>query len=121
MAVTSGAASSTMKGISVAPMMKYTHRHYRYMMRLLTKRTLLYTEMRVDKALIFGQDLESMLGFHPAEHPIALQLGGNDSEHLCQAAKIGEQYGYDEINLNAGCPSDKVSGKGCFGKCGRVG
>ena len=95
-------------------MMKRTDRHYRHMMRLLSKETLLYTEMVTSKAIIFGKR-EKLLGYTEVEHPISLQLGGDNPSELAQAAKIGvEEWGYDEINLNVGCPSDRVQ-NGNFG------
>lgn len=95
-------------------MMKRTDRHYRHMMRLISRETLLYTEMVTSKAIIFGKR-EKLLGYSKVEHPISLQLGGDHPEELAQAAKIGvEEWGYDEINLNVGCPSDRVQ-NGNFG------
>jgi tRNA-dihydrouridine synthase A len=101
--------------LSVAPMMDWTDRHCRYFHRLLAPAALLYTEMVTTGAVIHG-DRDRLLGFHSAEHPVALQLGGSDPEELGQAAVIGAEYGYDEINLNVGCPSDRVQ-KGRFGAC----
>lgn len=101
--------------LSVAPMMEWTDRGCRYFHRLLTRRTLLYTEMVTAAAIRHG-DRDRLLGFDPAEHPVALQLGGSDPEMLAQAARIGADYGYDEINLNVGCPSDRVQ-SGRFGAC----
>lgn len=101
--------------ICVAPMMDYTDRHCRYFMRLLSPSALLYTEMVTSKALLHG-DAERLLGFHSAEQPVALQLGGSDPDELAQAARLGEQFGYQEINLNCGCPSDRVK-SGSFGAC----
>jgi tRNA-dihydrouridine synthase A len=101
--------------VSVAPMMDYTDRHCRYFHRLLTPSALLYTEMVTSKALLHG-DVERLLGFDPAEQPVALQLGGSDPDELAQAARLGERYGYREINLNCGCPSDRVQ-SGRFGAC----
>jgi tRNA-dihydrouridine synthase A len=98
---------------SVAPMMDWTDRHCRAFHRVLTRRALLYTEMAVDQALIHG-DPERLIGFDPAEHPVAVQLGGAEPETLAQASKIAESFGYAEINLNVGCPSDRVQ-SGCFG------
>ena len=100
---------------SVAPMMDCTDRFYRYLARLLTRRTLLYTEMVTTGAVIHG-DRARLLGFDPAEHPVALQLGGADPADLATAAQIGADLGYDEINLNVGCPSDRVQ-SGRFGAC----
>ncbi len=100
---------------AVAPMMDWSDRHCRYFHRLMTKHALLYTEMVVADAVIHG-DRDYLLGFDDTEHPIALQLGGSDPEKLSQAAKVGEAYGYDEINLNVGCPSDRVQ-SGTFGAC----
>jgi tRNA-dihydrouridine synthase A len=101
--------------ISVAPMMDYTDRHCRYLLRLLGPRTLLYTEMVTAQALLHG-DVERLLAFDAAEHPVALQLGGSDPRSLAYAARLGEQHGYDEVNLNVGCPSDRVQ-SGRFGAC----
>jgi len=100
---------------AVAPMMEWTDRHCRYFLRLISKRTFLYTEMVTAEAVLYG-DRERVLGFDPAEHPLALQLGGSDADKLAQAAKIGADFGYDEINLNVGCPSDRVQ-SGRFGAC----
>jgi tRNA-dihydrouridine synthase A len=96
-------------------MMEWTDRHCRYFHRLLTRRALLYTEMLSTGAVLFG-DRARLLGFDPAEHPIAVQLGGSDPEALAQAAKICTDLGYDEVNLNVGCPSSRV-GRGRFGAC----
>ncbi len=101
--------------ISVAPMMDWTDRHDRYFLRLIAPHVLLYTEMVTANALIFG-DTAKLLEFHPLEHPVALQLGGSEPVKLAQAAKLGEDFGYDEINLNVGCPSDRVK-SGQFGAC----
>ncbi len=97
----------------VAPMMDWTDRHCRFFHRLLTRRARLYTEMVTTGAVIHG-DRARLLGFHAAEHPVALQLGGSSPADLAEAARIGEQFGYDEINLNVGCPSDRVR-EGRFG------
>ena len=99
--------------LSVAPMMDRTDRHCRYFLRLLAPRTLLYTEMIPAGAIIHG-DRERFLGFDSAEHPVALQIGGNDPEELSRCAALGEAWGYDEINLNLGCPSERVN-QGGFG------
>ncbi len=96
-------------------MMDWTDRHCRFFHRLLTRRTLLYTEMVTTGAILHG-DRQRLLGFDPAEHPVALQLGGCDPAALAQSARIGEDFGYDEINLNVGCPSDRVQ-EGRFGAC----
>ena len=101
--------------ISVAPMMEWTDRHYRYMMRLITRETLLYTEMVTAVAILRG-DREKLLAFSEVEKPLALQLGGDDPRVLAESAKIGTDFGYDEINLNVGCPSDRVQ-NGNFGAC----
>ncbi len=101
--------------ISIAPMMECTDRHYRYFMRLITQHTLLYTEMVTQDAIIHG-DREKLLGFNAKENPLALQVGGSDPQKLALCAQIGEEWGYDEINLNAGCPSDRVQA-GRFGAC----
>lgn len=99
----------------VAPMMDWTDRHCRYFHRLLSQHTWLYTEMVTTGALLYG-DVRRHLEFHESEHPIALQLGGSEPKALAHAAKLGEQWGYDEINLNCGCPSPRVQ-RGAFGAC----
>ena len=96
-------------------MMDYTDRHCRYLLRLLSPRALLYTEMVTAQALVHG-DVERLLGYDASEHPVALQLGGSDPELLSRAARLGAEFGYDEINLNVGCPSDRVQ-SGRFGAC----
>ena len=101
--------------VSVAPMMDCTDRHERYFLRLISKNTLLYTEMIVDEAINRG-DKKKLLEFNINEKPVALQLGGSSPKLLAEAAKIGEDFGYDEINLNLGCPSKKVE-KNKFGAC----
>ena len=101
--------------ISVAPMMDYTDRHFRYVIRQMTKRTLLYTEMITSQAILRG-DRHKLLDFSEEEKPVALQLGGDSPEQLAECAKIGEDWGYDEINLNVGCPSSRVQ-SGNFGAC----
>ncbi|MBV8792526.1 MAG: tRNA dihydrouridine(20/20a) synthase DusA [Pseudolabrys sp.] len=99
----------------IAPMMEWTDRHCRYLHRLLTRKALLYTEMLTTGAVLRG-DRERLLGFDAFEQPVALQLGGCDLQALAQSAKIGEDFGYAEINLNVGCPSDRVQ-EGRFGAC----
>jgi tRNA-dihydrouridine synthase A len=101
--------------VSVAPMMDCTDRHERFFLRLISKNTLLYTEMVVDEAINRG-DKKKLLGFNINEKPVSLQLGGSSPKLLSEASKIGEDFGYDEINLNLGCPSKKVE-KGKFGAC----
>ena len=96
-------------------MIDWTDRHCRFFHRQLTRRARLYTEMIVADAVLRG-DREYLLGFDNCEHPVALQLGGSDPVKLAEAAKVGEQFGYDEINLNVGCPSDRVQ-SGAFGAC----
>ena len=93
--------------VSVAPMMDCTDRHERYFLRLISKNTLLYTEMIVSEAIDRG-DKKKLLAFNINEKPLALQLGGSSPKLLANAAKLGEDFGYDEINLNLGCPSKKV-------------
>ncbi len=100
---------------AVAPMMDWTDRYCRFFHRQFSRRALLFTEMVVAEAVIRG-DRERLLAFAPEEHPLALQLGGADPERLAEAARIGEGFGYDEINLNVGCPSDRVR-SGTFGAC----
>jgi tRNA-dihydrouridine synthase A len=101
--------------LCVAPMMDWTDRHCRYFLRLISKRARLYTEMITAPALAHG-DVPRHLDFDPAEHPVALQLGGSDPAQLAHAARLGERWGYDEINLNCGCPSERVQ-TGSFGAC----
>ena len=101
--------------LSVAPMMDRTDRFFRLFMRQLTRRTLLYTEMVTARAVLHG-DRERLLGYHPSEHPLALQLGGSDPGELRECARVAQDRGYDEVNLNVGCPSDRVQ-SGSFGAC----
>ena len=101
--------------VAVAPMMDWTDRHCRFFLRLLSPSALLYTEMVTAQAVIHG-NRDKLLGIDPAERPVALQLGGSDPEQLASAAAIGAGFGYDEINLNVGCPSDRVQ-SGRFGAC----
>ena len=101
--------------LSVAPMMDWTDRHCRVFHRLLAPHARLYTEMVHANAVVLG-DRERLLGFDPVEHPLALQLGGSEPAVLAQAARIGQDWGYDEVNLNCGCPSDRVQA-GRFGAC----
>ncbi len=101
--------------MSVAPMMDWTDRHCRYLHRLLSRHTLLYTEMVNSGAIVYG-DAERHLRFNAEEHPVALQLGGSEPADLARSAKLGEQWGYSEINLNCGCPSERVQ-RGAFGAC----
>jgi tRNA-dihydrouridine synthase A len=101
--------------LSVAPMMDWTDRHCRQFHRHITKHTWLYTEMVTTGALLHG-DIPRHLDFDAIEHPVALQLGGSEPNELAQCAKLGEQWGYDEINLNCGCPSERVQ-RGSFGAC----
>lgn len=100
---------------SIAPMMQYTDMHDRYLLRLISKKVFLYTEMVTTGAILYGKCFHQ-LEFNKEEHPVAIQLGGSDVDDLVKSAKIGEDYGYDEINLNVGCPSDRVQ-KGRFGAC----
>jgi tRNA-dihydrouridine synthase A len=101
--------------LCVAPMMDWTDRHCRYFLRQVTSRARLYTEMITTGALIHG-DVERHLAFSEAEHPVGLQLGGSEALDLVHCSRLGEAYGYDEINLNIGCPSERVQ-KGAFGAC----
>jgi tRNA-dihydrouridine synthase A len=100
---------------SIAPMMQYTDMHDRYLLRLISKKVFLYTEMVTTGAILYGKCFHQ-LEFNKEEHPVAVQLGGSDVNDLVKSAKIAEDYGYDEINLNVGCPSDRVQ-KGRFGAC----
>ena len=103
------------KELSIAPMMKWTDTHCRFFHRQFSKNFLLYTEMLPANAIVYGNK-GKLLRFDTAEHPVAVQIGGSDPEILSKAAKICEEFGYDEINLNVGCPSSKVK-KGRFGAC----
>jgi tRNA-dihydrouridine synthase A len=100
---------------NIAPMMEWTDRHCRFFHRMLTRRALICTEMLTTGAILRG-DRARLLGYDPFEHPVALQLGGSDPQALSASARIGEDFGYDEINLNVGCPSDRVQ-EGRFGAC----
>ncbi len=101
--------------LSVAPMLDRTDRHYRYFMRLITKHTLLYTEMVTCQSIVHG-DRERLLGYDAVEHPVSLQIGGDDPTLLADCAKLAEDLGYDEVNMNVGCPSSRVQ-SGNFGAC----
>lgn len=101
--------------LCTAPMMDWSDRHCRYFFRLLSPQAVVYTEMITSAALVHG-DVDRHLRFHPTEHPVALQLGGSDPAELARCARLGESYGYDEINLNCGCPSERVQ-QGAFGAC----
>lgn len=101
--------------LSIAPMMDRTDRHYRYFMRQITRRTLLYTEMVTSQAIRYG-DTEKLLGFTPEEKPLVLQVGGDDPQLLADCARLAAEFGYSGINLNVGCPSDRVK-SGNFGAC----
>ncbi|MBD9372182.1 tRNA dihydrouridine(20/20a) synthase DusA [Rhizobium sp. ARZ01] len=103
------------KIFATAPMIDWSDRHYRHFARQLTKNAVLYTEMIVADAILRG-NRHKLLGYDPVEHPLALQLGGSDPQKLAEAARIGEDFGYDEINMNVGCPSDRVQ-SGTFGAC----
>jgi len=109
------AVPDAMWRLSVAPMMDWTDRHCRYFHRLLSRHALLYTEMVTTGALIHG-DVPRHLRFNSEEHPVALQLGGSEPADLARAAKLGQEWGYDEININCGCPSERVQ-RGAFGAC----
>ncbi len=102
--------------VCVAPMLDWTDRHERSFLRMISKHTVLYTEMVTTGALLHGRDPERFLTFGEKEHPIALQLGGSDPEAVAVCSKMAADFGYDEINLNVGCPSDRVQ-KGRFGAC----
>lgn len=104
-----------LRPVSVAPMMDRTDRHFRYLLRLISRHTLLYTEMVTTGAILHG-DRERHLAFDASEHPIALQLGGDDPNALAECARVAEAWGYDEVNINVGCPSDRVQ-SGNFGAC----
>lgn len=104
-----------MHRVCIAPMMDWTDRHDRFFLRLISRHALLYTEMLTAAAVLHG-DRPRLLGFSPQEHPLALQLGGADPEQMARAAAIAEAFGYDEVNINVGCPSDRVQ-SGRFGAC----
>jgi len=106
---------AAVRRFSIAPMLDCTDRHARYFLRLLSRRMLLYSEMITTGAILHG-DRDYLLGFDAAEHPLAVQLGGSDPDDLAACARICEDYGYDEVNLNVGCPSDRVK-SGFFGAC----
>ena len=106
------------KSIAVAPMMDWTDRHCRYLHRLLSPSAVLYTEMVTAAALAHG-DADRLLAFNNEEHPVVLQVGGSDPEMMADAAELGERAGYDAININVGCPSDRVQ-SGRFGDGGSV-
>ncbi|OCG38338.1 tRNA dihydrouridine synthase DusA [Gilliamella sp. Imp1-6] len=106
--------SSSLNRFSIAPMLDWTDKHCRYFHRILTKKALLYTEMVTTGAILFGKG--DYLAFNNEEHPVSLQLGGSDPNALAQCAKLAQERGYDEINLNVGCPSDRVQ-NGMFGAC----
>ena len=112
---TAATASAVGYPLSIAPMMDRTDRHYRYFMRQITRRTLFYTEMVTAQAIMHG-DRDRLLGFSPAEKPLVLQVGGDDPALLAACARAAADFGYDEINLNVGCPSDRVQ-SGNFGAC----
>lgn len=107
--------SLPLKTFSIAPMMAWTDRHCRYFHRLLSSKAILYTEMVTADAIIHGHR-EKLLAYDPTEHPVVIQLGGSDTDKLREATKIVTDYGYDSINLNVGCPSDRVQ-SGAFGAC----
>ena len=101
--------------VCVAPMMQYTDMHDRYLLRLISKKVFLYTEMIATGSLVYGKCFDQLM-FNKEEHPVGVQLGGSDIKDLIECSKKCEDYGYDEINLNCGCPSDRVQ-KGKFGAC----
>ena len=108
-------ASTILHPISVAPMMQRTDRHFRFFLRAISRCTLLWTEMVTARAILHG-DRARLLDFNAAEHPLVLQVGGDDPEELAEVARIAQSWGYDEINLNVGCPSERVK-SGNFGAC----
>ena len=111
----SQASPSIDRRFCVAPMLDCTDRHERYLLRLISNNAVMYTEMITTGALLFG-DTQRFLGFDPAEHPIALQLGGSEPEAMTKCAELAQQWNYDEVNINVGCPSDRVQ-SGSFGAC----
>src|ERR1700740_165302 len=115
MEVSKHSAKLPSRRVSVAPMMDWTDRHCRMFHRQITRHTWLYTEMVTTGALLHG-DVPRHLDFNEEEHPVALQLGGSEPEDLAHGARLAEQWGYDEVNLNCGCPSERVQ-RGAFGAC----
>jgi len=105
-----------LRKVSLAPMLDWTDKHFRYLLRLVSKNIWLYTEMVTTGAIIHGNNLPRFLGYNAEEHPLTLQLGGSIPKDLAYCCQLAEQYGYDEINLNVGCPSDRVQ-SGAFGAC----
>lgn len=105
----------SLRRLSVAPMLDLTNKHYRYMARQISRHAWLYSEMIHADAIVYG-DRQQLLAIDESEHPVALQLGGSDAKKLAEASRIGQSFGYDEINLNCGCPSPRVQ-KGAFGAC----
>ena len=103
-------SSNSMKPLSIAPMIQYTDRHWRYLMRMITRKTVLYTEMTMDSALVWNaNNLDPFIGHDPIEYPLVLQLGGCDPQVLGEATYLAQSYGrYEEINLNSGCPSNRA-------------
>ncbi len=109
-------ALSNPRKVSLAPMLDWTDRHFRYLLRLVSKNIWLYSEMVTTGAILHGNNLERFLAFSEQEHPLTLQLGGSVPEELAQCCQLAETYGYNEVNLNVGCPSDRVQ-SGRFGAC----
>ncbi|MGV6859883.1 MAG: tRNA dihydrouridine(20/20a) synthase DusA [bacterium] len=108
-------SNTSMRRFSVAPMLDWTDRHERYFLRLISRRALLYTEMVTTGAMLHG-DRSRFLDYHDTEHPVALQIGGSDPEAMARCAELAERWQYDEVNINVGCPSDRVQ-NGMFGAC----
>lgn len=102
--------------VSLAPMLDWTDRHFRFLLRLVSKNIWLYSEMVTTGAILHGNNLPRFLAYNREEHPLALQLGGSDPAELARCCQLAEEYGYDEVNLNVGCPSDRVQ-SGAFGAC----
>jgi len=102
--------------VSLAPMLDWTDKHFRYLLRLVSKNIWLYTEMVTTGAILHGNNLPRFLAYNEEEHPLTLQLGGSDPADLAKCCQLAEEYGYDEVNLNVGCPSDRVQ-SGAFGAC----
>ena len=113
--VSQKSSRATVFPVSIAPMMEWSDRHFRAFMRQMTRRTLLYTEMKTTGAILHGER-EKIIGFSDFEKPLVLQIGGDDPAEMAECAKIAEDYGYDEVNINVGCPSERVQ-KGNFGAC----
>ncbi len=109
-------SEANLRKVSLAPMLDWTDRHFRFLLRLVSRKIWLYSEMVTTGAILYGNNLPRFLGFSEQEHPLTLQLGGSDPDELARCCVLAQDYGYDEVNLNVGCPSDRVQ-SGQFGAC----